>query len=139
MSRVLVEGVLSPARLYRFGSPTGEGLWYDKAGRETLLASASGIAAAVLPMSPHPVFSEGGFQWISAADSMATLCKWFSLEEMIVLAYEGYKVEVVDVKAYRRLAFTDYGYSHEVYRAEDVERKRFVAPEDFAINGGIIL
>lgn len=138
MSRVVVEGVLSPARLYRFGSPTGVGLWYDKAGRETLLAYASGIAAAVLPMSPNSVFSQGGFRWISAADSMETLCKWFSLEEMLALAIEGYRVEVVDVKAYRRLTFTDYGYSHEVYRAEDIERKRFVAPEDFAINGGII-
>lgn len=138
MSRVIVEGFPSPARLYRVGSATGEGLWYDKDGRETLLASASGIAASALPMSTHSVFSEGGFHWISAADSMETLCKWFSLEEMLVLARKGYTVEVVDVKAYRRLTFTDYGYSHEVYRAEDVEQKRFVAPENFAINGGIL-
>lgn len=127
---VQIEHVLTPTTLFRLGNREGQGLWYGADGMQTGLVHKHGIAAAALPMGRHPIFSDGGFSWISVTNSLDTLAQWFSVAEMERLAPLGYMVEVVEASYHRTLTFSDYGYAHQVYRIEHCTSFHALHPMD---------
>lgn len=75
---------------YRIGhSDSGNGLWYDRDGNWTGLA----IDKYQLQSNQIPMGFDKNIQgWISVTDSVDDLYKWFTREEMGVLANHGYEV-----------------------------------------------
>ncbi len=125
---VRIELVERTACLYRAGRRDGgQGLWYDAEGRETgIIHTLAEGSAAALPMGPHPVFRADGGKWISTAENLRDLGFWFSRQDMLEMVSLGYELQEIEVKRYRILHFP--GYSHPVYRAEDMIHLRIIDP-----------
>lgn len=86
---------------YRVGVETQQGLWYDKNGDFTGLIHTkfNWCKASQLKM-PFDLQLRG---YLSVADSLEHLYKWFSREEIIKLQNEGfyiYEYEATDYKFY---------------------------------------
>ncbi|NTF16985.1 hypothetical protein G6L37_00900 [Agrobacterium rubi] len=128
ISDVRIETIERRACLYRAGHRDGgQGLWYDADGRETgVIHSLAEGSAAALPMGPHPVFRADGGKWISTAENLTDLGFWFSRNDMLEMIGLGYELQEITVERYRTLHFP--GYSHPVYRAEDVIEIRVLDP-----------
>lgn len=128
LAEVRIEVVEKRACLYRAGRRDGgQGLWYDQEGRETgIIHTLSAAGAAALPMGPHPVFRADGGRWISTAETLHDLGFWFSHQDMLEMIDRGYELQEIEVERYRILHFP--GYSHPVYRSEDMIRLTIIDP-----------
>jgi len=128
MTEVRIEAVAKRACLYRAGRRDGgQGLWYDAEGLETgIIHTLAAASAAALPMGPHPVFRADGARWISTAETLHDLGFWFSHQDMLEMIDRGYELQEIEVERYRKLHFP--GYSHPVYRAEDMIRLTIIDP-----------
>lgn len=75
---------------YRIGhSDPGKGLWYDKNGKWTGFAVEKyNLRAGAIPMEYDPLIRN----WISVTDTIHKLDNWFTLDEMKVLAADGYDI-----------------------------------------------
>jgi len=100
--------------LYRVGSPTGQGLWYEADGEfNPLIKTLSNAKCRDMPMGHDPDLVGG---WISATDSLPGLSDWFSHEDALELKERGYTLQEFVVTEYR----TAERYPHAVFQREAV-------------------
>ena len=114
-----------PKKFYRVcNKETLQGLWYDYKGQFTgLIHEEFGFCTNTkLEMDFDPEI----VGWLSATDSLDTLWKWFTKEDIIELQKHGWYIhefEAVDVKFYDR-------FQHQVINQETSKVLRVIELED---------
>ena len=114
-----------PKKFYRVcNKETLQGLWYDYKGQFTgLIHEEFGFCTNTkLEMD----FDEEIVGWLSATDSLETLWKWFTKEDILQLQKHGWFIhefEAVDVKFYER-------FQHQVINQETSKVLRVIELED---------
>lgn len=124
----MIEIIRQRATLYRVGrADNAQGLWYDGQGAYTgLIHNLKDGAAGALPMGFDPIFRAEGRRWISVTESLETLKRWFSEQDMRELLPQGYVVQEIDAVEHRRYFFE--GFNHEVYADGDALAVRAIDP-----------